>query len=174
MPTSDANLALMRAAFAALQRRDLDACVGMLSEDFLIDVAGAPVKRGRGAWRRNAEVLFTAFPDVTFDVEDMFAAGDKVAVRVRLTGTHSGDFLGHPSTGRRIDYKSNELYRIVDGKIAAEWICSDTLSLMTQTGVMSEARLVNLWLSGYRVWFALVAGLAAGVGLALLAVAIFG
>lgn len=104
----------------------------------------------------------------------MFAAGDRVAVRVRLTGTHSGDFLGHPPTGRRVDYKSNEIYRIADGKIAAEWICSDTLSLMTQTGVMSGARLVNLWLAGYRVWFALAAGLVAGIGLMLAAGAVFG
>ena len=123
--TAEANIELMRNAFSAMNRKDLDACVRVLTPDFIINIAGTPYQmRGTRAWRRNAETLVAAFPDIRIDVQDMVAANDKVAVRVRLTGTHTGEFLGQQPTGRHIDYQSNELYRIADGKIAEEWICS--------------------------------------------------
>ncbi|MGW3658814.1 nuclear transport factor 2 family protein [Streptomyces sp. NPDC005151] len=57
-------VALVRAAFAALNRHDLDACTRLVTEDFAINIAGMPFQmRGRDAWRRNAEVLPAAFPD---------------------------------------------------------------------------------------------------------------
>jgi steroid delta-isomerase-like uncharacterized protein len=168
---SQQNLAVMRAALDAMNRRDLDACVAMLTPDFVISIAGAPPdQRGPSAWRRNAEMLFKAFPDARIHIDDMFASDDKVAVRVRITGTHTGPFLGVEPTGKPIAYESNELYRIVDGRIAQEWICSDMLTMMTQIGAYPAQRLLTLWLAGYRVWFAGALGLAAGAGLAALLV----
>lgn len=168
---SRANIALMRNAFAAMNRGDLDACVGLLTPDFIINLAGAPhAQSGPRAWRRNAEMLLSAFPDIQFDVEDMFAADDRVAMRLRLKGTHSGEFLGNPATGNKIEYESNELYRIADGKIAEEWICSDMLTLMSQIGAIPAKHLLVMYLAGLRVWFAAGIGLAAGVLLMLLAV----
>jgi predicted ester cyclase len=57
------------------------------------------------------------------------AADDRVALRLRFCGTHSGDFLGIPATGRPVEYVSHEFYRVADGLIAEEWICSDTATL---------------------------------------------
>lgn len=71
-------------------------------------------------------------PDLEIRVEDLVAAGDKVALRLRLRGTHQGDFQGIPATGRTISYVSHEFYRVRDGLIAEEWICSDMASLFRQ------------------------------------------
>ncbi|HHV66132.1 MAG TPA: ester cyclase [Ochrobactrum intermedium] len=162
--TPQENIKVVQEAFAAFRRRDVDACVEFLTSDFIINIAGMPYqKRGARAWRTNAETMFSAFPDVEIHVEDIFGVDDKVAVRARFTGTHTGEFLGQQPTGRRIDYHSNELYRFVDGKIAEEWICSDTLTLMTQIGAMSQGKLISMWLAGFRVWFALGLGLAIGM-----------
>lgn len=134
---AEANVALMEKAVAALNARDFDTCTALMTADFAINLAGAPEKQhGVDAWRQNVETLLGAFPDARLHVEDIFAAGDKVAVRAYLTGTHSGPFLGIPATGRQIRYDSNELYRIADGKIAEEWICSDMLTLMMQIGAV--------------------------------------
>jgi hypothetical protein len=57
---------------------------------------------------------------------------DRVAVRLTFRGTHAGEFLGFPATGRAIAYVSHEFYRIADGLIAEEWICSDTATLHRQ------------------------------------------
>lgn len=170
--TSDlphANIALVQNGFSALRRRDLDACAALLAPDFIINLAGMPFQmRGPAAWRRNAEVLFAAFPDVQIHVDDIFATGDKVAVRARLTGTHTGPFLGNPPTGKRFEYQSNEFYRIAGGKIAEEWICSDMLTLMTQIGAIPARHLMLMWLAGFRVWIAAGSGLVIGAALMLL------
>jgi len=73
-----------------------------------------------------------AFPDLQAYIEDIFGAQDKVAVRLRFRGTHSGEFLGIPATDRIIGYVSHEFYRIADGLVAEEWICSDTATLLRQ------------------------------------------
>lgn len=160
------NIELMRTAFAALERKDADAIVKLMPPDFVINIAGMPYqKRGIDTWRKHAEILFSAFPDLQVKVEDIFADEEKVAVRLRISGTHAGEFLGVQPTGRRVEYESTEIYRIIDGKIAEEWICSDMLTLMAQIGGQgfSMAKLASMWLAGYRVWFALGLGTALGV-----------
>jgi steroid delta-isomerase-like uncharacterized protein len=157
------NIALMRNAYAALSRRDFAAAAGFLSPDFIINLAGAPYQmRGPRIWRKNTETFFNAFPDIQIETQDMFAADDKVAVRVRFTGTHTGEFLGNQPSQKRVDYQSYELYRVADGKIAEEWICSDMLTILTQIGAFPARHLLLMWLAGYRVWFAAGLGLLAG------------
>ncbi|UYO01118.1 MAG: ester cyclase [Devosia sp.] len=156
------NIDLMKAAFAALNRRDIAACIAMLTPDFQIHVAGAPPRTGQAAWRSNTGIMFTAFPDAQVHVEDMFATEDKVAVRARITGTHTGNFLGQPATGNAIAYDSIEIYQIRDGRIAAEWICSDTLTMMTQAGIHKKGALLALWLGSFKVWIAAALGIAVG------------
>ena len=163
--TPQSNVELVRKAFSALGRKDVDAVVKLMPSDFIINIAGMPYqKRGAGTWRKHAEILFSAFPDIQIKIEDIFSGDDKVAVRVRFTGTHAGEFLGIQPTGKKIGYESNELYRIADGKIAEEWICSDMLTLMAQIGGrgFSTGKLASMWLAGYRVWFALFLGVAIG------------
>ena len=160
----DANIEVMRKAFDALNRGDLDACTALMTPDFIINIAGMPYpKRGIADWRQHAEILISAFPDVQVSVEDIFSTGDKLAVRVRLTGTHQGEFLGNRPTGRKIDYKSHEIYRFENGKLAEEWICSDMMTLLTQVGAFSQWRLISMWLAGSRLWLGLAIGLIAGV-----------
>jgi steroid delta-isomerase-like uncharacterized protein len=160
---SEANIALMRRAFDALNRHDLDACVAMMTPDFAINLAEMPFQRhGQAAWRQHAETMIAAFPDVKVKIEDIFAIDDRLAARVRLTGTHKGEFVGNPPTGKSIDYKSHEIYRFEDGKLAEEWICSDMMTLFTQIGALAPGRLVTMWLAGYRLWIGLGLGAVAG------------
>lgn len=69
---------------------------------------------------------------------------DKVAVRVRIKGTHRGEFLGNAATGKAIEYIRHEMYRFENGKLAEEWICSDCLILMMQVGALSQTRLESM------------------------------
>jgi predicted ester cyclase len=161
---SQENIALMRNAFACLDRRDFGAAAEFLTPGFIINLAGNPHQmHGRGTWRRNTETFFRAFPDIKLEEQDIFAAGDRVAVRFRFTGTHTGEFLGNQPTGKRVDYQSYEIYRIADGKIAEEWICADMLTILTQIGAFPARHLLLMWLAGYRTWFAAGLGLLAGV-----------
>jgi len=128
-----ANLELIRSATEALNAHDLDACLGYITPGFIIHLAELPEPlHGRETWRQNAELMQRAFPDLTARIDGIVAAGDEVALRLTFTGTHAGDFLGHPATGRAVQYVSHEFYRIANGLIAEEWICSDTFSLLQQ------------------------------------------
>src|SRR3954462_2853943 len=130
---SHASTELVRAAFAAFNSGKLDNCSEFLTDDFIINIAGMPFQmRGRDAWRDNAQVMLSAFPDVEARIEDIFSALPSVAARLTMRDTHRGEFVGIPATGRTVDYTSIEIYRTEDGKLAEEWISSDTATLMRQ------------------------------------------
>lgn len=77
-----------------------------------------------------------AFPDVHFTIEDMVGEGDEVATRVTGSGTHKGDFMGIPPTGKRATWSSMGFFRVTDGKIVEHWGIPDLLSLMQQLGAI--------------------------------------
>lgn len=128
-----ANVELVRAGFEAFNAGDADGCLARTAPDFIINLAELPgPQHGREVWRQGFEMMKHAFPDLEAHIEDIFAAQDKVAVRLRFRGTHSGEFLGFRATGRTIEYVSHEFYRIADGLVAEEWICSDMATLLRQ------------------------------------------
>ena len=128
-----ANVELVRAGFQAFNAGDTDQCLAHIAPDLISNLAELPEpQHGRDAWRQGFEMMHRAFPDLQAHIEDIVAAEDKVAVRLRFRGTHRGEFLGIPATGRTIEYASHEFYRITDGLIAEEWICSDTATLLRQ------------------------------------------
>lgn len=135
MATADPekNIALMRRAFETLQRGDLDAAVELLTANFIANLPGLPEPlHGREVWRSGAQAMREAFPDLRIDIEDIFGAGDKVAVRVRFHGTHEGPFQGIPPTHRQVSFSSIEIYRLEGDKIAEEWVSPDMMGLMQQ------------------------------------------
>ena len=127
------NAELVRAGFQAFNSGDAGQCLARIAPDFIINLAELPEPRhGRDVWRQGFEMMKHAFPDLQAHIEDIVAAEDRVAVRLRFRGTHCGEFLGIPATGRTIEYVSHEFYRITGGLIAEEWICSETATLLRQ------------------------------------------
>jgi steroid delta-isomerase-like uncharacterized protein len=128
-----ANAELVRAGFQAFNAGDTGACLALMAPDLITNLAEMPApQHGSDVWREGFEMMKRAFPDLHATIEDIFAAEDKVAVRLRFRGTHSGEFLGFPATGHTVEYVSHEFYRIADGRIAEEWICSDMATLFGQ------------------------------------------
>jgi steroid delta-isomerase-like uncharacterized protein len=129
----EANVELIRAGFDDFNAGDLDACMARATPDLVMNLAEArEPMHGIETWRQGAELIKRAFPDLEAHVEDIFAAGDRVAVRLTFRGTHSGEFLGVAATGRTVEYVSHEFYRVVNGLVVEEWICSDMATLMRQ------------------------------------------
>lgn len=78
-----------------------------------------------------------AFPNLNFVIEEQISEGDKVASRFEWTGTHHGDFLGVPPTGRRVRVWGIVIDRFEEGRIKDTRIIMDTFALMAQLGVLS-------------------------------------
>ncbi len=77
-----------------------------------------------------------AFPDLHVTVEDLIAEGDKIVGRVTLTGTHQGELMGIPATGKKVSFSEILIGRISNGKVVEEWEVTDTMSMMQQLGVI--------------------------------------
>ena len=99
------------------------------------DVGGRDI-RGLKDFKKSMSELYDAFPDNHFAIDDMFAEGDKVAVRYKVTGTHKGEYMGIPPTNKKVTIWAIEIDRIVGGKAAEGWLMFDTLSFMQQLGVI--------------------------------------
>ena len=130
-----ANAGLIRESFEAFNADDTGKLLAVVAPDLVMHLAGLPQPlHGRETWLQGFRLMKGAFPDLEAQIDDVVAHGDRVAVRVSFRGTHAGEFQGIPATGRPIDYVSHEFYRVADGLIAEEWICSDMASLFRQLG----------------------------------------
>lgn len=88
---------------------------------------------------QNMDGFVSAFPDLSFAIDDMVAEGDKVAVRYTAKGTHMGTFMSLPATGKQVVTKGIEINRIVQGKCVETWLFPDRLGMMTQVGAIPGA-----------------------------------
>jgi predicted ester cyclase len=75
-----------------------------------------------------------AFPDVTITVEEIIAEGDLVAFRSTMRGTHSGEFLGIPPTGKAVIVGLVDVIRVADGRFVEQWGGPDLFDLLRQVG----------------------------------------
>jgi predicted ester cyclase len=95
---------------------------------------------GGGPVSREARVadeafFFTAFSDIRVVVEDLIAEGDRVASRISMHCTHTGDYQGIPPSGRRVVIAYLDIVRLEDGKVIEEWAEFDLLSIFNQIRV---------------------------------------
>jgi predicted ester cyclase len=79
-----------------------------------------------------------AFNDLSYEVLDAFGDGDRVAMRVATRGTHTGEFMGRPATGRQFDIESIHIYRIENGQVAEHWAKRDDVGLANQIGLFEQ------------------------------------
>jgi steroid delta-isomerase-like uncharacterized protein len=86
--------------------------------------------------KRLVAMFRAAFPDLKISAEDMIADGDKVAVRSVMRGTHKGEFMGVPATGKRVEVSGIDIVRFEGGKAVEHWGITDNMSMMQQLGAM--------------------------------------
>ena len=92
--------------------------------------------RGPAEFKAFAANIRGSIPDTHIGVEDIISEGDRVAVRVILKGTHTGQGLGVPPTGRKVSIQGIIIVRIVDGQIVEGWNSYDQLGLLRQIGAL--------------------------------------
>ncbi|HZS15481.1 MAG TPA: ester cyclase [Candidatus Dormibacteraeota bacterium] len=91
---------------------------------------------GLEAFRALVLTWRSAFPDVHCEVRNLFQEGDLVGWTVHTTGTHTGDGMGFPATGRRIDTVSANIGRARDGRAVEHWAEQGMLATLQQLGII--------------------------------------
>jgi predicted ester cyclase len=90
------------------------------------------VKHYFSQWRQG-------FPDGQVTAVLEIAEDDLVVSYTAWRGTHQGEFLGMPPSGRSVEYKLVDIVRVADGRMVEHWAVSDNLALLTQIGAIPAA-----------------------------------
>jgi len=133
---SEENKAIMRRFIEAINARNLDVVDELVAKDHLDHHIPPELPRGPEGVKIYFKSLSTSFPDCRITIEDLLADGDKVAIRIVFAGTHRGEFLGIPATGKQFAIQSIGIGRFANGMMVEWWEIGDGLGLMSQLGVI--------------------------------------
>ena len=103
------------------------------------------VDGGREANRAFWTRFFEALPDLEATMDDLVVNGDRVVGRFTYRGTHRGEFFGVPASGRRLEMRSIDIWRVSDGELAEHWDELNTLDLFRQFGPLALFRAAALF-----------------------------
>jgi predicted ester cyclase len=84
-----------------------------------------------------SQTFRSAVPDLHCTIKDLLVSGEKITARLLFTGTHKGEFMGHPATGKPVKFFAIDILRVRGGKIIEDWHLEDNLALLEQLGVVS-------------------------------------
>jgi len=133
------NKALVERLFAeAMNGRNFSILNEILAPEFVNHSMPMPYPGPEG-FKVVIEGFTTAFPDMQISLEQIIGEGDLVATAGHWTGTHRGDFMGMPATGRQVNIRFMDIWKIENGKAVGNWVQMDNLAIMQQLGVMQPA-----------------------------------
>jgi steroid delta-isomerase-like uncharacterized protein len=131
--------ATTRRVYELINAGDIDG-FGELLADGMVEHEDVPgFARDRDGVMAFFRSMVAAFPDMRMTPDDVLVDGDKAVARVTTTGTHRGEFMGMPATGRSIDVQVIDIMRYDgDGRVAEHWGVFDALLMMRQLGAIPE------------------------------------
>lgn len=142
MATEENKANIRRVFEEGINGRNMGALDGVIGDDYVNHSFPAPAP-GREGFKQVIGMFLSAFPDMHITLNDVLGEGDRVVTRGYFTGTHSGEFMGIPATGKQINVNYMDMWVIHDGKAAENWVQMDLLSLMQQLGVAPSPEQVS-------------------------------
>ena len=130
------NADTLHRVFALMDEQDFVAIREHVAPDFGAVFGNTPL--GFEEWVGMSGLMYSAFPDGKHTLQETFEADDRVFVRGRFNGTHTGDFMGMPATGKQITITFMNFDRFAEGKLVEHRAEADMLGLMQQLGVSSN------------------------------------
>jgi steroid delta-isomerase-like uncharacterized protein len=123
---------------ALLDSRDPDVVDSFFAADFVSHNNPPGFPPGVEGVKRFFSMFRDAFPDVTVEIDEIVAEGDRVAVATTFSGTHQGELMGMAPTGRRVAVTGIDVVRVADGKIVEHRGLTDIVGLMRQLTDQSQ------------------------------------
>jgi C-1 hydroxylase len=127
------NKEIVRKSIEIINTQDLSSIENIVAPDYVDNTRQI---HGLENLKQFLSMIFKSFPDWHLTIEDIIAEGDKVWIRVTITGTHIGEFRGLAPTGKKFTERQVWIYRIVKGKILEGWDVDDNLDFYKQLGVI--------------------------------------
>jgi steroid delta-isomerase-like uncharacterized protein len=117
-------------------QRQVDRAAELVAPDYLDHAALPGQAPGLAGAKQKWAMYLAGIPDLRVTIEELVAEGDRVAVRRSYEGTHQGELLGVPPTGKHVRISGISIFRLAGGKIAEQWEQLDRLALMQQLGAL--------------------------------------
>ena len=127
------NKAIIRKAIEAINKRNLAVVDEFIAPDYIDHTHKL---KSVGEYKQRIAMFMKGFPDFHETIEDIIAEGDKVWVRFKFSGTHTGEYLGLAPTGKKITVECVGIFRMVNGKAVEEWEVADGLDSLKQLGAI--------------------------------------
>jgi steroid delta-isomerase-like uncharacterized protein len=124
---------LSREFVDGVNNNDREALVRLMDEDYTFHNFQGTFK-GADEFYKGLQVFWEAFPDMKLHIEDQIADDNQVVNRVRMTGTHKGEFAGVPGTDTEVTTTAMAVYNFKDDKIVEMWSQWDVIGLLAQVG----------------------------------------
>lgn len=133
--TSEQTKAIVSQFWQAFEDDDHVALNAVLAPDFVARTSSSPEPQTRERHLQGISMFNSAFSGRNFTIDEMIAEGNTVATRTTLRGIHTGEFQGHPPTGKPVVATGLTLERIQDGRIVERWFNFDTARVLQELGL---------------------------------------
>ena len=127
------NKEIVRRTIEVINTQDLSSIEDMVASDFVDHTRQV---QGLENLKQFLSMIFKGFSDWHINIEDIIAEGDKVWIRITVTGTHTGYWMGIVPTGKKFTEYQVWIYRVVHGKVVEGWDVNDDLDFYKQLGVI--------------------------------------
>ena len=115
----------------------LDVADKLFAADF-VDHGPMGDMHGLDAFKELVAMWRAAVPDVRCTIENWFESGDMAAWNVRVKGSHTGEMMGIPATGRSFEYVTPNIGRFAGGKAVEHWADQGMFQFLTQIGALEQ------------------------------------
>jgi steroid delta-isomerase-like uncharacterized protein len=134
--STEQNKAAVRHFNEAFSTGDLESAATVFAADAVVHNVGAPDPLNLEGFKQLGGVFLTAFPGGKLAVDELIAEGDVVVARITYRGTHTGDLMGIPPTGKSVTVIAMTIDHFAEGKIVESWRLFDQMGMMQQLGVI--------------------------------------
>ena len=134
------NIAIVRRMYdGVFNEKDLDLADAIIAPTFKNHAAPPGMQDGPEGLKGLVTMLYAIFPDDRHDIEDIFASGDRVAVRCLHHGTQRGVYFGLPASGKHVSQEEMQFIRMEGGRLAELWAVRDDLGFRQQMASPEQA-----------------------------------
>jgi len=127
---------LIRRYYDVLSANRLDELDSLMASAFVEHETLPGIPPTRDGLKQKYALLRSGFSDLRFSVDDLFQVGGRVAARVTVSGTHDGNFMGRPPTGRRFAVNSVDIFRVDGDCVVEHWGVFDQMGMLAQLGAL--------------------------------------
>jgi steroid delta-isomerase-like uncharacterized protein len=128
--------ALLRRFYAEVSAGNLTVIDETIADDFIEHEEFPGIEPNKEGVKQFFALFRSAFPDLKLEAHEIVVESDLLCARATFSGTHQGEFMGMPPTGKQIKVEGFDMVRFRDGLVTEHWGLMDAMTMMQQLGAI--------------------------------------